>query len=327
MTAFILGFEVGTRIGLALGKTYYERGWHATSILGRLGSAVGVGKLLRLSEKQLACALGLAATQTGGLRRVFGTMGKPFHAGKASMDGMLSALLASKGFSAPEDILDGKSNFLEIFSGGYDSNQMTQGLGKEYQVLKDSFKPYAACLLIHPAIDGLIWMREREDFELDSVKQIHLEVSPLCMTVTDNPNPKNGLEGKFSIYFCAALALAEGKVQESQFTQVKVKDHRFQNLIKKIRAFGKDSMKETETNVVIKFKNGTQWSRRIFAPRGDPRNPMSFDEISEKFRGLTRNALSDDQIDQIIHTVKHLEKIKNPATLLKLCRVKKMECT
>ena len=144
VTAFVLGFEVGTRIGLALGKTYYERGWHATSILGRFGSAVGVGKLLRLNPKQLACAMGLAATQTGGLRRVFGTMGKPFHAGKASMDGMLSALLASRGFHAPEDILDGKSNFLEMFSEGYDPNPITQGLGKDYEVLKDSFKPYAA---------------------------------------------------------------------------------------------------------------------------------------------------------------------------------------
>ena len=108
-----------------------------------------------------------------------------------------------------------------------------RGLGKEYQVLKNSFKPYAACLLIHPAIDGLIWMREQGDFELDSVDQIDLEVSPLCMTVTDNSDPKNGLEGKFSIYFCAALALAEGKVQESQFTQEKINDHRIRDLHEK----------------------------------------------------------------------------------------------
>jgi 2-methylcitrate dehydratase PrpD len=325
ITAFVVGFEVGTRIGLALGKTYYEMGWHATSILGRFGSAAGVGKLLQLNEKQLARAIGLAATQAGGLRRVFGTMGKPFHAGKASMDGMLSALLASRGFSAPEDILDGKSNFLEIFSGGYDPNRITQGLGREYQVLKDSFKPYAACLLIHPAIDGLIWMREQGGFELDSVDQIDLEVSPLCMTVTDNPDPKNGLDGKFSIYFCAALALAEGKVQESQFTREKLKDHRIRDFMRKTKALGVDSLKETEAHVVVKLKNKAQLNKRVLAPKGDPRNPMSFDEIADKFRDLTEDLLSDRQMDQLLHLVQNLERIEDPSTLLKLCCVKKID--
>lgn len=101
VTAFITGFEVSTRIGLALGNAYYDSGWHATSILGRFGAAAGVGKLLNLDAKQLANAFALAGTQAGGLRRVFGTMGKPFHAGKAAMDGMLSALL-SQGFYSPE---------------------------------------------------------------------------------------------------------------------------------------------------------------------------------------------------------------------------------
>jgi len=326
ITAFVLGFEVGTRIGLALGKTYYELGWHATSVLGRFGSAVGVGKLLRLNPKQMACAMGLAATQAGGLRRVFGTMGKPFHAGKASMDGMLSALLASRGFSAPEDVLDGKSNFLEIFSGGYDPNRITQGLGRKYQVLKDSFKPYAACLLIHPAIDGLIWMREQGGFELDSVDQIDLEVSPLCMTVTDNPDPKNGLDGKFSIYFCAACALAEGRVQEGQFTQEKMKDRRVREFMKKMKVRGLDSLKETEAHVVIKLKDRGRLDRRVLTPKGDPENPMSFDEISYKFRSLTQDLLSDRQMDQIIHVVHNLERIEDPSTLLKLCCVKKIDC-
>jgi 2-methylcitrate dehydratase PrpD len=325
MTAFILGVEVGTRIGLTLGKSYYEQGWHATSILGRFGSAVGVGKLLKLNEKQLACAIGLAATQAGGLRRVFGTMTKPFHAGKASMDGMLSALLASRGFSAPQNILDGKSNFLEIFSGGYNPNPITQGLGREYQVLKNSFKPYAACLLIHPAIEGMIWMREQAGFELDSVDQIDLEVSPLCMTVTDHSDPKNGLEGKFSIYFCAALALLEGKIQEGQFTQKKIYHQRIRDLMKKIRASDNDSLKETEANVVIQFKNGARLSKRIFVPKGDPENPMSYDEISYKFRSLTQDLLSDRQVEQITHIVQNLERIEEFSTLLKLCRVKKID--
>jgi 2-methylcitrate dehydratase PrpD len=321
ITAFVIGFEVSTRIGLALGKTYYERGWHATSVLGRFGSAVGVGKLLRLNQKQLTHAIGLAATQAGGLRRVFGTMGKPFHAGKASMDGMLSALLALRGLDVPEDLLDGKSGFLELFSREYDPAQITQGLGKDLQIQQNSFKPYAACLLIHPAIDGLIWMRGKNGLELDSVEQIDLEVSPLCLTVTDKKDPKNGLEGKFSLYFCAALALLEGKVRESQFTPKKMHDHHIRDLMKKIRVSGNDSLKESEVNVVIQLKNGARLNRTVSTPRGDPRNPLSFDDIEEKFKDLTQTLLPGHQRDKIIHIVKNLDRMENPSTLLKLCRV------
>jgi 2-methylcitrate dehydratase PrpD len=108
ITAFVLGFEITIRVGLALERKYYDAGWHPTSVLRRFGAAAGVGKLLNLDVRQLCSAFGLAATQAGGLRDVFGTMGKPFHAGKAAMDGALSALLAQKGFRVPEDILNEK---------------------------------------------------------------------------------------------------------------------------------------------------------------------------------------------------------------------------
>jgi 2-methylcitrate dehydratase PrpD len=323
ITAFVTGYEVSTRIGLALGKTYYERGWHATSVLGRFGSAVGAGKLLRLNQKQMASAIGLAATQAGGLRKVFGTMGKPFHTGKASMDGLLSALLTSCGFDAPEDILDGTSGFLRLFSSEHDSHKITQGLGRDFQVQQTSFKPYAACLFIHPVIDGLIRMREKHGFELDSIDWVNLYVSPLCLTVTDKKNPKNGLEGKFSLYFCGAMALSDGKVLESQFTPGKMKDHRIRNLMKKIRASGNNSLRESEARIAIQLKNGSRLKSVVSFPKGDPKNPMSFDEIIEKFNDLTHSLLSHHQRNKIILIVKNLESMENPSTLLKLCRVKK----
>jgi 2-methylcitrate dehydratase PrpD len=325
ITAFIAGFEASTRIGLALGKTYYERGWHATSVLGRFGSAAGVGKLLRLNHKQLTHAIGLAATQAGGLRRVFGTMAKPFHAGKASMDGMLSALLAMRGFDGPGDILDGTSGFLQLFSPEHDPGKITQGLGKHFQIQQISFKPYAACLLIHPAIDGLIGMREKDRLPLDSIERIELEVSPLCLTVADKKDPQNGLEGKFSLYFCAALALIEGKVRESQFTPEKLMDRRIRNLMKKINAIANDSLKESEADAVIKLKNGTRLKGTVSGPKGDPRNPMSFGEMVEKFNDLTQPFLSERRRNEIVDIVKNLAKMDNPSRLLRLCRTKKIE--
>ena len=196
IAAFVLGFEVTIRVGLALGRNYYNAGWHPTSILGRFGAAAGVGKLLNLDARQLCNAFGLAATQAGGLRDVFGTMGKSFHAGKAAMDGALSALLARRGFSGPEDILSPNSGFSTVFSSEYDPDRLTNDLGKSYQILEDSLKPYAACLLTHPVIDGLITLKEEDRIDHRRVERIDLEVSPLAVKVAGNTNPKGRHGGK-----------------------------------------------------------------------------------------------------------------------------------
>jgi 2-methylcitrate dehydratase PrpD len=320
ISAFVLGVEVSTRIGLALGKSYYNLGWHATPILGRFGAAAGVGRLLNLNAKQLATAFGLAATNAGGLRRTFGTMGKSFHAGKAAMDGMLSALLSQRGFTAPVDVLDGESSFLEVFSREYDSNQITQNLGKDYQVLRNSFKPYAACLLIHPVIDGLIRIREKYGVNPNSVERVDLEVAPLCLKVANRVDPRNVLEGKFSIYFCAALALAEGQVKESQFNEGMIHNDLITGLKRKINATRNDSLEESEANVRVQLKDGIQYSHYVDAPKGDPRNPLSFDDIIEKFKDLARPILSERRTNQIIVLVQNLEKLENFSKLIKLCR-------
>jgi len=321
ITAFVLGIEVSTRIGLTLGKSYYNLGWHATPILGRFGVAAGVGKLLKLNEDRLAVAFGLAATNAGGLRRVFGTMGKSFHAGKAAMDGMLSALLSEKGFTAPGDIFDGAPSFFEMFSGEHDPNEMIRGLGKDYQILKNSFKLYAACLLTHAAIDGLIWMRREFNFHSGSVEQIELEVCPACLAVTENTNPRSALEGKFSIYFCAALALEKGEVKESHFTQKLIDDERIRGLMKKITVIRNESFEESEAHIRVKLKNGTQHSHHVVAPKGDPRNPLSFEEIIEKFEDLNSTVLSRRRMTRMIDLIQNLEKLQNLSELIRLCRV------
>jgi len=321
ITAFVLGFEVSTRIGLTLGKSYYDLGWHATPILGRFGAAAGVGKLLKLNRDRLAIAFGLAATNVGGLRRVFGTMGKSFHAGKAAMDGMLSALLSQKGFTSPMDILDGEPSFFEMFFGEHDPNGMIRGLGKDYQILKSSFKLYAACLLTHPAIDGLIWMRREFDFHSGSVEQIDLEVCPPCLAVTNNTNPKNALEGKFSIYFCAALAVEKGEVKESHFTQSLVDDDRIRGLMKKINVIRNESLGESEAHIRVKLKNGIERFHHVVAPKGDPRNPLSFEEIIKKFEDLNCTLLSRRRMNRMIDIIQNLEKLQNLSELIRLCCV------
>src|SRR5688500_10002436 len=153
LAAFIAGFETAARVGYGLGEAVTARGWHGAGVFGRLGAAAASAVLLRLDAERTLHALGSAATQTSGLTASFGTMAKPFHAGKAAMDGVMSAQLAAQGFIAAADLLEP--------AGGLDtalvqdrSVHIRPAEFSGWEILNNSFKPYAACHLTHPAVDA-----------------------------------------------------------------------------------------------------------------------------------------------------------------------------
>jgi 2-methylcitrate dehydratase PrpD len=319
ITAMVMGFELSTRVGSALGKEYYEAGWHATAILGRFGAAAGTGKLLGLRSDQLVVALGLAATQAGGLRDVFGTMGKPFHAGKAAADGMLAALLAQRGFTAPADILDNGSGFSRVFSSRYESDLITANLGQVWNILSNSFKPYAACLLVHPVVDGLILLRRKYELKADEIEEIRVEVAPLNLAVTGNASPATGLEGKFSLSFAAALSVLFGHAGNTLFTNEMVHNPDVKRMMETVTATSNPGIAETEANITVRLENGQVHRIRVTSPKGDPKNPLTFAEVQEKFRGLALNVLPENRIGKIIERVRHLEDQKDMSTVVRLC--------
>jgi 2-methylcitrate dehydratase PrpD len=317
--AFVAGFEVTLRIGYALGKTYYEKGWHATPVLGRFGAAAGAAKLLGLNAQEVSVALGLAATQAGGLRDVFGTMGKPFHAGTAAAGGLFAALLAGKGFSAPTNLLDPEAGFARVFTSEYNPEAIVKGLGTEYRTMEVNFKPYAACLLVHPVIDGLITLRREHGLDPDSIEEIHVRVAPLNIKVTGDPEPKNGFQARFSLPMAAALAVIYGRATESLFTDATVNDNRIKAVMGKVKPFPDDSLAETETVVKVVMKDGRDYSSHVVSPKGDPDNPMTFEEIAEKTRDLAEKVLSGRAIDRVIRLAGDLERLDNVATLVRAC--------
>lgn len=145
LTAFILGFDVSIRIGLGLGSYHYERGWHSTSTSGIFGATAGVAKLLRLDADQIINAFGICGTQSSGLRQVFGTMSKPFNAGKPSMNGVMSAFLAEKGFTSSREMIEGELGLLDVLTENPDEEVVLKGLGSKYYLSEVSFKPYPSC--------------------------------------------------------------------------------------------------------------------------------------------------------------------------------------
>jgi len=319
LEAFILGYEVETRIGVGMGPKHYERGWHSTSTIGRFGAAIAAGKLLGLSLQEMKMALGLAGTQASGLRLVFGTMTKPFHPGKSAYDGVLSAILAQRGFTCAPNIIEGKKGYLETLGDDSKLEPMVKGLGKKYEVLNNTFKPYAACLLTHPTIDAIIDMRNKYGLKPDEVEAIQCDVGKFCLDAAGQVEPKTGLAGKFSTYYCAALALAEGVAGEDMFTDKKVLDPKMIALRKKVKAGVVPRYKDTEAKVTIATKGGKKYSAYVDTPKGDPRNPPTDEDLENKFRSLAPPVLSKPKIDSLIKTIWNLEKLGNVRQLIRLC--------
>lgn len=320
LEAFIVGFEVGTHIGKGMGMKHYDRGWHATSTFGRFSAAVAAGKLLGLSLEEMKMALGLAGTQSAGLRLVFGTMTKPFHPGKCSYDGVLSAILAQRGFTCAPNILEGKKGLVEAMGDDQSSPEsMVKGLGKKYEILKNTFKPYAACLLTHPTIDAVIQMRNKYNLKPEDIKEISCDVAKFCLDSAGQVEPKIALAGKFSTYYCAALALAEGVAGENMFTDKRVLDPRMVALRKRVKARVVRGYKDTEANVSITTKGGKKYSAYVDIPKGDPRNPPTDKELESKFRSLAPSVLPKPKIDRLIKTIWRLEKVGNVRELIRLC--------
>jgi 2-methylcitrate dehydratase PrpD len=154
ITAFVAGFETEVRIALAAGPAHYEAGWHVTGTVGHFGAAAAAAQVLGLRPEQTASALGAAGTQAAGLKGVYGSMGKALHPGKAAMDGLLSALLAARGFDASSSILETKHGFLSVLSSDPDPDLAIDGLGESWTLLEDGFKPYACGSLTHPTIEA-----------------------------------------------------------------------------------------------------------------------------------------------------------------------------
>ena len=318
LEAYILGYEVEARIGIGMGAKHYDRGWHATSTFGRFGAAVAAGKLLGLPLEKMKQAMGLAGTQAAGVRLVFGTMTKPFHPGKCAFDGVLSAVLAQRGYTCAPNIIEGKKGYWEALGDDSKLEPMVENLGQKYELLRNTFKPYAACLLTHPTIDAIIDLRGKYNLKPEDVEEIDCEVAHFCLDSAGQENPQTALAGKFSTYYCAALALAEGAAGEDKFTDKRVLDPKMVALRKKVRARIIPGFKDTEARVTITTRDGKKLTSYIDVPKGDPRNPPTDQELEGKFRSLAASVLPKRKVDAIVGVLWNLEAVKDIRQLIRL---------
>ncbi len=298
--AFVLGVETEVRVGLSVFPDHYDKGYHITGTAGVFGAAAAIGKLLKLNEQQMVWALGIAATQSAGLREMFGSMCKSFHPGSAAHNGFAAALLAQQNFTSAEAGIEGRRGFAQVMSSQFDPAIITNGLGKSYELSQNMYKPFACGLVVHAAIDGCLQLKREFGLRGDEIKHIALRVCPIVMELTANKKPRNGLEGKFSIFHACAAAIVRGAALEAQFADEVVNDPAVIAVRDKIEATPDASIRKLEAHVRITLVDGRVLDKHVVHALGSTEHPMSDADLEEKFRGLVDGVIPDTQAKQLI---------------------------
>ncbi len=319
LAAFILGWETQVRIALGAGPAHYDIGWHVTGTVGHFGAAAAVARLLGLPAPAVVHALGTAGTQAAGLKQVYGSMGKAFHPGKAAMDGLLAAALAAEGFTSTDAIVEGKLGFWNVLSTGAEPAHALGGLGERWELLNDGFKAYACGSLMHPTIDAVISLRREHGLGPDDVEGIDARVHSYLSWVMAKDAPKTGLDGKFSSFHCAAVAMVDGAAGLAQFTDERVTAPDVVAMRDRVRFEFDDRLPKDAARVTIRTRDGRAVSHTTDHNKGTPGNPLSDDELSAKFVDLAAPALGEDRSRQILGELWRFDELPDVTDLIRSC--------
>jgi 2-methylcitrate dehydratase PrpD len=269
--------------GWAAGDAHYEIGWHVTGTVGHVGAAAAAGRMLGLSPATLNHALGSAGTQAAGLKAVYGTDGKPLHAGKAAMDGMLSAAMAAEGITSSTEIMEGSRGFLAVMSPKPDPDKLIEGLRERWHLLSNGYKAYPSGSLTHPAIDAVLSLRGQYGFGAAEVKRVRATVNTKAATVTGKVDPRTGLDAKFSLVHGVAVALVAPRPRLDHFTDDAAVDREIAAVRELIDVVSDGTVGKRTAEVAIDLIDGRTVTVRIEANRGTPDNPLTDDELAAKF--------------------------------------------
>lgn len=301
LDAYVVGFEIEARLGRAMNPRHYQRGWHCTATIGTIGAAAAAARLLGLDAGAADHAIAIAASEASGLKENFGTMVKPLHAGLAARNGVLAAQLAQAGLTASAAAVDGPQGFLAAMDSEHPSLAPFAGdLGTRWEILDTGItvKLYPSCAGTHPTLDALLDLRAREGFTADDVESVAIGVDAIVPTILLYDRPSTGLEGKFSMPFCAAAAIVDGFVGVETFDAARIADPRIVAVQARVTMTIDDTLDRsapslTQARVTVRLKNGKEVSASANGARGYPTRPASDTELDAKFVACARGALGD----------------------------------
>ena len=317
LTAYQVGVEVECKIAEAIFPRHYQHGFHSTATCGAIGAAAAAAKLLSLDRDATRRALSLGATQAGGLRENFGTMTKPFHAGRAAESGVVAAELAALGFTASPNGLEGERGFFRAAGGGYSVEMIDGKLGNPWTFAFPgvSIKPHPSGSLTHPGMAVMLDLIQRHDLRPKRVKRVSVGTNHNMPNALIHHRPRTELQAKFSMEFCMAILLLEREAGLAQFTDEVVNRLDVQALVQKIdfgvhpdaEAAGFDKM---TTILEVEVDDGTVLKGSADFGKGSPVNPMSDAELSDKFRQCAAwGGLNREQTQNVLDLAWRIETI------------------
>ena len=317
LNALVLGVEVECRIGNAVYPSHYDAGWHITGTTGVFGAAAAMGKLLGLSEQQMVWALGLAATQPVGLKEMFGTMTKSFHPGRAAENGLTSAFLAARNFTSSNQSIEAKEGWGNALSTARNYAEITENLGKTYEISSNTYKPFACGIVIHPTLDACIQLRNENKLTANQIERVDLRVNRLVEILTGKQTPQTGLEGKFSVYYAAAVAIVKGAAGEKQFTDALVRDPEITALRDRVTIIVDPAIGAERVRATITLKDGRKLEKYIENAIGSMRNPMTDQMLEAKFADLADGVIPTTQARKVMDLCWGVEKLTSAAEIAK----------
>lgn len=334
LTAYVVGFEVATKVGMALGARHYQRGWHTTGTAGVFGATAAVGNLLRLRPAQLESSLGIASSMAAGLRANFGTMVKPMHSGWAASGGLTAALLAANGFTGSGTAFGGTGGFLDVYGDLDTRPDVLLGLGAPYTFDRPgvALKRYPCCYAVHRAIEAVNALRAAHTVDATTVRRISAVVPPHSLDPLPHSRPTTGLEAKFSMEYVLAVGVLDGDYGLRAFTDEAAVRPAVAELLERTHVTEDPAMSPDDpegvgmsagtrgaVEVRVEFTDGTTDHRTVVHPPGSPSHPLDVADLRAKLLSCADYAgLPAQRAEAVLHAVEHLDEQSAVADLLAL---------
>ncbi len=329
IAAYVAGFETETRIGRGVNLHHYEKGWHPTATLGVFGAAAACCHLIGLDRAKTAQALAITASLASGVKANFGTMTKPLHVGHTARSGLFAAMLAREGFTANDAALEHKQGFLRVFNGvgNFNEEAILTDWGRPYDIVSPGLgiKQHPCCGSTHPAIDAMLALRAeygpghdpRHNIVPEKVARIESWTHPRRLAHTDRPDPKSGLDAKFSVQYCLARALLDGRILLEHFEGEAFRDPVVRALMRRIQAAPFPEAAEgggepLGAEIRITFDDGRTIGKRIGSALGrGPDNPLPAEALGAKFANCAGRVLSSGRVERLHRSLSQLDQARS----------------
>ena len=311
LAAYAIGVEVACRVGLVITQNFREgaQHWHITNTCGVLGAAAAAGRLLGLTPDQMVYAFAIAGTQASGVREVFGSMCKPFHAGRAAQGGTLAALLAQRGFTGTDGIFEGPRGLIGVMATGHDVAPISQDLGGHWELPATGLKPYACGAANHGFLDAVLALREKDGVSPETVQHIQGSVPNIAPALVRRRHPATGLESKFCYYHSIAVGLIDGAGLPAQFTDARATDPAVEAVRNVVDINEDKSLPRRSSVVTVELKDGTSYTEQVDHASGTPDNPLSDEQVQGKFASLAAAVLPAKRAESAAATLWAIDEV------------------